>query len=62
MGFAVKLVRAERAGHEFTKIYLRRTLALAVFGAVHSICPQGPTGLRPRAGLRISRPRSCAPG
>ena len=35
MGFAVMLVRAERAGREFTKIYLRRILALAVFGAVH---------------------------
>ena len=37
MGFAVMLVRAERAGREFTKIYLRRILALAVFGAVHYI-------------------------
>ena len=37
MGFAVMLVRAERAGREFTKIYLRRILALAVFGAVHFI-------------------------
>lgn len=35
MGFAVMLVRAERAGRQFTKIYLRRILALAVFGAVH---------------------------
>ena len=35
MGFAVMLVRAERAGREFTKVYLRRILALAVFGAVH---------------------------
>ena len=35
MGFAVMLVRAERAGREFTKLYLRRILALAVFGAVH---------------------------
>ena len=37
MGFAVMLVRAERAGREFTRIYLRRILALAVFGAVHFI-------------------------
>ncbi len=37
MGFAVMLVRAERAGRAFTKLYLRRILALAVFGAVHFI-------------------------
>ncbi len=37
MGFAVMLVRAERAGRPFTKLYLRRILALAVFGAVHFI-------------------------
>jgi len=37
MGFAVMLVRAERAGREFIKVYLRRILALAVFGAVHFI-------------------------
>jgi uncharacterized protein len=37
MGFAVMLVRAERSGREFTKIYLRRIVALAVFGAVHFI-------------------------
>jgi uncharacterized membrane protein YeiB len=37
MGFAVMLVRAERAGREFTRVYLRRILALAVFGAVHYI-------------------------
>jgi uncharacterized protein len=37
MGFAVMLVRAERAGRAFTKVYLRRILALAVFGAVHYI-------------------------
>lgn len=37
MGFAVMLVRAERAGREFTKVYLRRILALAVFGAAHFI-------------------------
>ncbi len=37
MGFAVMLVRAERAGREFTQVYLRRILALAVFGAVHYI-------------------------
>ncbi len=37
MGFAVMLVRAERAGREFTQVYLRRILALGVFGAVHFI-------------------------
>ena len=37
MGFAVMLVRAERAGRAFTRLYLRRILALAVFGAVHFI-------------------------
>ena len=37
MGFAVMLVRAERAGREFAKVYLRRILALGVFGAVHFI-------------------------
>jgi uncharacterized membrane protein YeiB len=40
MGFAVMLVRAERsgrAGPAFVKIYLRRILGLAVFGAVHYI-------------------------
>ncbi|MEO8312757.1 MAG: DUF418 domain-containing protein [Caldimonas sp.] len=37
MGFAVMLVRAERAGREFIKVYLRRILALAVVGAVHFI-------------------------
>ena len=37
MGFAVMLVRAERAGREFIKVYLRRILALAVFGALHFI-------------------------
>ena len=37
MGFAVMLVRAERAGREFIGVYLRRILALAVFGAVHFI-------------------------
>jgi uncharacterized protein len=35
MGFAVMMVRAEQAGREFTKVYLRRVLALAVFGAAH---------------------------
>jgi len=35
MGFAVMLVRAESAGREFTTVYLRRILALAVFGALH---------------------------
>ncbi len=37
MGFAVMLVRAERAGREFKQVYLRRILALAVFGALHYI-------------------------
>ena len=37
MGFAVMLVRAERAGRAFTKVYLRRILALAVFGAAHFV-------------------------
>ena len=37
MGFAVMMTRAERAGRPFTKPYLRRILALAVFGAVHFI-------------------------
>ena len=37
MGFAVMLVRSERAGRAFIKVYLRRILALAVFGAVHFI-------------------------
>ncbi len=37
MGFAVMLARAERAGRPFVKMYLRRILALAVFGALHFI-------------------------
>ena len=37
MGFAVMMVRAEQAGREFTPVYLRRVLALAVFGALHFI-------------------------
>lgn len=37
MGFAVMLTRAERAGREFMQPYLRRILALAVFGAAHYI-------------------------
>lgn len=37
MGFAVMLVRAEKAGREFKKVYLRRVLALGVFGAMHYI-------------------------
>ncbi|MBL8307584.1 MAG: DUF418 domain-containing protein [Rubrivivax sp.] len=37
MGFAVMLVRAEKAGRPFVKVYLRRILALAVFGACHYI-------------------------
>ena len=37
MGFAVMLTRAEQAGRGFFAPYLRRTLALAVFGALHFI-------------------------
>ena len=37
MGFAVMMVRAEQAGREFKKVYLRRVLALAMFGAAHFI-------------------------
>jgi uncharacterized membrane protein YeiB len=37
MGFAVMLSRAERAERPFIAPYLRRTLALAVFGALHFI-------------------------
>ena len=37
MGFAVMLTRAERAGRDFLGPYLRRILALAVFGAAHYI-------------------------
>ena len=37
MGFAVMLTRAEQAGRDFLKPYLRRTLALAVFGALHYV-------------------------
>jgi uncharacterized protein len=37
MGFAVMMVRAERAGREFKRVYLRRVLALAVFGAAHYV-------------------------
>jgi uncharacterized protein len=37
MGFAVMLTRAEAAGRDFLKPYLRRIAALAVFGAIHHI-------------------------
>jgi len=37
MGFAVMMRRAEQAGREFLQVYLRRVLALAVFGAAHYI-------------------------
>ncbi len=37
MGFAVMLVRAEKAGRPFVQVYLRRILGLAVFGSVHYI-------------------------
>jgi len=37
MGFAVMMARAEQAGREFKKVYLRRVLALALFGAAHFI-------------------------
>ncbi len=37
MGFAVMMTRAAQAGREFTIVYLRRVLALAVFGAAHFV-------------------------
>jgi len=37
MGFAVMLARAAQAGREFKVVYLRRVLALAVFGAAHFV-------------------------
>jgi uncharacterized membrane protein YeiB len=37
MGFAVMLTRAERAGRNFLRPYLRRIAALAVFGLLHHI-------------------------
>ena len=37
MGFAVMLARAERAGRDFVKPYLRRIAALAIIGAAHYI-------------------------
>jgi uncharacterized protein len=37
MGFAVMMARAEQAGREFKTVYLRRVLALAVFGAAHFV-------------------------
>lgn len=37
MGFAVMLTRAEQAGRGFFAPYLRRTLALALFGTLHFI-------------------------
>jgi uncharacterized membrane protein YeiB len=37
MGFAVMLTRAEQAGRNFLRPYLRRITALAMFGAVHHI-------------------------
>ncbi len=37
MGFAVMLTRAERAQRDFLAPYMRRILALAVFGAAHFI-------------------------
>ncbi len=37
MGFAVMLGRAEQAGRAFAGPYLRRTLALAMFGTLHFI-------------------------
>lgn len=37
MGFAVMLQRAEQAGRDFKRLYLRRVLGLAVFGAAHFI-------------------------
>lgn len=37
MGFAVMLTRAERAGRDFFRPYMRRIAALAMFGALHHI-------------------------
>ena len=37
MGFAVMMLRAEQAERDFIRVYLRRILALAVFGAAHYI-------------------------
>ena len=37
MGFAVMMTRAAQAGREFKIVYLRRVLALALFGAAHFI-------------------------
>jgi uncharacterized membrane protein YeiB len=37
MGFAVMMTRAARAGRNFKVVYLRRVLALAVFGAAHFV-------------------------
>jgi uncharacterized protein len=37
MGFAVMMTRAAQAGREFKIVYLRRMLALAVFGAAHFV-------------------------
>ncbi len=37
MGFAVMLARAAAAGREFRIVYLRRVLALALFGAAHFV-------------------------
>jgi uncharacterized protein len=37
MGFAVMMTRAAQAGRGFTIVYLRRVLALAVFGAAHFV-------------------------
>ena len=37
MGFAVMMTRAEQAGRAFKVVYLRRVVALALFGAAHFI-------------------------
>jgi uncharacterized membrane protein YeiB len=37
MGFAVMMTRAAQAGRQFPIVYLRRVLALAVFGAAHYV-------------------------
>ena len=37
MGFAVMLTRAAQTGRDFKVVYLRRVLALAVFGAAHFV-------------------------
>ena len=37
MGFAIMLMRAQAAGRPFVAVYLRRVLALLVFGLLHAL-------------------------